>query len=266
MPDFQSVWQSIQAGGVSQLSLGSAALLVFVICAVLVFLRGMLRIMIGSAVIVASVYAGLWAWREAPALAIRYTGEPRQWISIGFPVLAGLLVFLVLRFFIRFVVKPGGGEKRSMGSRFAGLILALFPAALLCLAGAVLVHHFGSVAEIRTYAEKSAGEGQSKAAAFTRDLKKSLEKAIPAAWLTFLDPATDHARLTLAKLIARQENTSSKAEPVKEEPILRAIVVDEKELRALAREKRYGTLLQHPKIDKALADPRVQKAIDRADL
>jgi hypothetical protein len=172
---------------------------------------------------------------------------------------------LLLRLVIRFVVKPGG-EKPTLGSRFAGLFLALIPAALLCLAGALLVHHFGSVAEIRTYAEKSAGEGQSKVAAFTRDLKKSLEKTIPSAWLAFLDPATDHARLTLAKLIARQENTSSKAEPVKEEPILRAIVVDEKELRALAREKRYGTLLQHPKIDKALADPRVQKALDRADL
>jgi hypothetical protein len=265
MADLQSVWNSIQAGGVPQLSLGTAALIVFLVCAVLIFLRGMLRIMIGSAVIAASVYAALWAVREAPSLGIRYTGEPRAWISTGLPICAALLTFFLLRLIIRFVVKPGG-EKRSIGSRFAGLILALFPAALLCLAGAVLVHHFGSVAEIRTYAEKSAGQGQSKVAAFTRDLKKSLEKTIPSAWLAFLDPATDHARLTLAKLIARQENASTKAEPVKEEPILRAIVVDEKELRALAREKRYGTLLQHPKIDKALADPRVQKAIDRADL
>jgi hypothetical protein len=265
MPDFQSVWNSIQAGGVPQLSLGTAALIVFLVCAVLIFLRGMLRIMIGSAVIAASIYAALWAVREAPSLGIRYTGEPRAWISTALPISAGLLTFFLLRLIIRFVVKPGG-EKPTLGSRFAGLFLALIPTALLCLAGALLVHHFGSVAEIRTYAEKSAGEGQSKVAAFTRDLKKSLEKTIPSAWLAFLDPATDHARLTLAKLIARQENTSSKAEPVKEEPILRAIVVDEKELRALAREKRYGTLLQHPKIDKALADPRVQKALDRADL
>jgi uncharacterized membrane protein required for colicin V production len=265
MADIQSVWQSIQASGGAQLSLGSAALIVFLVCAVLVFLRGMLRILIGSAVIAASIYAALWAVREAPAIGIRYTGEPRTWISTALPIVVGLLVFLILRFLIRFVVKPGA-EKPTLGSRFAGLFLALIPAALLCLAGALLVHHFGSVAELRTYAEKSTGEGQSKVASFTRDLKKSLEKAIPSAWLAFLDPATDHARLTLAKLIARQENTSSKAEPPKEEPILRAIVVDEKELRALAREKRYGTLLQHPKIDKALADPKVQKALDRADL
>ncbi|HEY8960869.1 MAG TPA: hypothetical protein VIM57_01600 [Luteolibacter sp.] len=265
MPDFQSVWQSIQASGGAQLSLGSAALIVFLVCAVLVFLRGMLRILIGSAVIAASVYTALWAVREAPAIGIRYTGEPRAWISTALPIVAGLLTFFLLRFLIRFIVKPGG-EKPTVGSRFAGLFLALIPAALLCLAGALLVHHFGSVAELRTYAEKSAGDGQSKIAAFTRDLKKSLEKAIPSAWLAFLDPATDHARLTLAKLIARQENASLKAEVPKEEPILRAIVVDEKELRALAREKRYGTLLQHPKIDKALADPKVQKALDRADL
>jgi len=265
MADLQSVWQSIQAGSVPQLSLGSAALLVFIICAVLVFLRGMLRILIGSAVIAASIYAGLWAVREAPSLGIRYTGEPRAWISTALPIVVGLLTFFVLRFLIRFVVKPGG-EKRTLGSRFAGVFLALIPAALLCLAGALLVHHFGSVAELRTYAERSAGEGQSKAASFTRDLKKSLEKTIPSSWLAFLDPATEHARLALAKLIARQENASAKAEPPKEEPILRAIVVDEKELRALAREKRYGTLLQHPKIDKALADPRVKKALDRADL
>jgi hypothetical protein len=265
MPDFQSVWQSIQASGGAQLSLGSAALVVFIVCAVLVFLRGMLRILIGSAVIAASVYAALWAVREAPSLAIRYTGEPRAWISTALPIVAGLLTFFLLRFLIRFVVKPGG-EKPTLGSRFAGLFLALIPAALLCLAGALLVHHFGSVAELRTYAEKSTSGGQSKVTTFTRDLKKSLEKAVPSSWLAFLDPATDHARLTLAKLIARQENASPKAEPPKEEPILRAIVVDEKELRALAREKRYGTLLQHPKIDKALADPRVQKALDRADL
>jgi len=264
MADIQSVWQSIQASGGAQLSLGSAALIVFLVCAVLVFLRGMLRILIGSAVIAASIYVALWAVREAPSLGIRYTGEPRAWISSTLPIVAGLLTFFLLRFVIRFVVKPGA-EKPTLGSRFAGLFLALIPAALLCLAGALLVHHFGSVAEIRTYAEKSAGEGQSKVVSFTGDLKKSLEKAIPSAWLAFLDPATDHARLTLAKLIARQEN-APKAEPPKEEPILRAIVVDEKELRALAREKRYGTLLQHPKIDKALADPKVQKALDRTDL
>lgn len=265
MADLQSVWQSIQSGGVPQLSLGSAALIVFIVCAVLVFLRGMLRILIGSAVIVASIYVALWAVREAPALGIRYTGEPRPWISTGLPIVVGLLTFLLLRFLIRFVVKPGG-EKRTLGSRFAGVFLALIPAALLCLAGALLVHHFGSIAEIRTYAEKSAGEGQSKVAAFTGDLKKSLEKAIPASVLGFLDPATNQARLQLAKLIAREESAPKAAQPAKEEPILRAIVVDEKELRALAREKRYGTLLQHPKIDKALADPRVQKALDRADL
>jgi len=265
MPDLQSVWQSIQAGGVPQLSLGSAALIVFVVCAVLVFLRGMLRILIGSAVIAASIYAALWAVREAPALGIRYTGEPRAWISTALPVAVGLLTFLVLRFVIRFVVKPGG-EKRTLGSRFAGLFLALIPAALLCLAGALVVHHFGSIAEIRTYAETSAGQGQSAVSSFIRDLKQSLEKAIPSSVLGFLDPATDQARLQLAKWIAREETAAPKAKPAKEEPILRAIVVDEKELRELAREKRYGTLLQHPKIDKALADPRVQKALDRADL
>jgi hypothetical protein len=262
MPDFQSVLDSIRSGSATQLSLGSAALLVFLVCAVLVVARGMLRIVVGAAVIVASVFAGLWMWRAAPGLALRFTGQPQAWFVPVLPFASGLLVFLLLRLLVRFLVRPfGGGENRTWTSRLLAPLFALVPAGLLCLAGAVLIHHFGSLAEIRTYAEKSAGQSQSKAAAFTRDLKTTLEKAVPPAWLEFLNPTFDHARLTLGKLIARQENA-----PAKEEPILRAIVVDEKELRSLAREKRYGTLLQHPKIDKALADPKVQKALDRTDL
>ncbi|MEI7928586.1 MAG: hypothetical protein WCH40_08550, partial [Verrucomicrobiales bacterium] len=99
-------------------------------------------------------------------------------------------------------------------------------------------------------------------------LKASVETAVPASWIKTLDPSGDRARLTLAKLISAsaEDQVPPKALIVLQEPILRAIVVDEKELRGLARDKRFGTLLSHPYLEKALTDPRVKKALDRLDL
>jgi uncharacterized membrane protein required for colicin V production len=260
---------AISLESIPQISLGTAAIAIFVICAALTLMRGLTRIFIGSLVIAASAWVGFWAWQNAPAIGIRFVGKPLPWLSIAWPAIACLLSFVVLRKLVNFIVRPFGKSTETQKSpirRAFGLLFALVPAGLLSLVGAMLLHHAGSVAEVRHYVDASKGDtGYSQL--FT-SLKASVENAIPSAWIRTLDPSTNHARLNLAKLISAsaEDSVPPKATLILEEPILRAIVVDEKELRGLAREKRFGTLLSHPSLDKALNDPRVKKALDRLDL
>ena len=50
------------------------------------------------------------------------------------------------------------------------------------------------------------------------------------------------------------------------EPIPRAIIVDEPVLQKLAREGKFDTLLRHPLLTKALADPKIQKLLHDLNL
>ena len=269
MRDLTAELAAIDLESIPQISLGTAAIVIFVTCAALILMRGLTRIFIGSLVIAASAWVGFWAWQTAPAIGVHYTGTPQPWLSIGWPLVAGLLTFVVLRMLVNFVVRPFGNSAdhpKTPIQRAIGLLFAIVPAGLLCLVGAMLLHHAGSVAEVRHFADAPKGD-TGYAQLFAR-LKSSVESAVPPAWIRMLDPATDRARLNLAKLISAsaRDEVPPKAIVVLEEPVLRAIVVDEKDLRGLAREKRFGTLLSHPALDKALTDPRVKKALDRLDL
>lgn len=269
--DFQHLIDSIQNGTVPQLSLGSAALVIFLVCVVLVFVRGFFRILIGSATIAVSVYIGLWAWRESGAIGIRYTGQSLPWLSIAWPVVAGLLTFVILRLITNFVMKPFGnsdGPGPSFLSRLIRIPFALVPAAILCVTGILLVRHTGDLAELRSYADRTASAKRPEWTKLAEDLKKTVDANIPSDWLARIDPTADKLRLKLAKLITAKAGNEvpPKAIPVLEQPVLKAIIVDEARLKALARDKRYGTLLNHPDLDKALRDPRVQEALRNADL
>jgi hypothetical protein len=269
MRDLIADLAAIDLESLPQISLGTAVIAIFVTCAALILMRGLTRIFIGSLVIAASAWVGFWGWQTAPAIGIHYAGKPLLWLSVGWPLLSGLLTFVVLRMLVNFVVHPFGKSSdvpKSPINRAFGLLFAVVPAGLLCLVGAMLLHHAGSIAEVRHYADAPQGDtGYSKLIA---SLKASVETAVPASWIKTLDPSGDRARLTLAKLISAsaEEQVPPKALIVLQEPILRAIVVDEKELRGLARDKRFGTLLSHPYLEKALTDPRVKKALDRLDL
>lgn len=269
MRDLMAELAAIDLESIPQISLGTAAIAIFVTCAALILMRGLTRIFIGSLVIAASAWVGFWAWQTAPAIGIHYAGKPLPWLSIGWPAVSGLLTFVVLRMLVNFVVRPFGKASdtpKSPVKRAFSLLFAVVPAGLLCLVGAMLLHHAGSIAEVRHYADAPKGDtGYSQLFA---KLKSSVENAIPPAWIKALDPSGDRSRLNLAKLISAsaEDEVPPKAIVVLEEPVLRAIVVEEKELRGLAREKRFGTLLSHPYLDKALTDPRVKKALDRLDL
>ncbi|MFD0894864.1 CvpA family protein [Luteolibacter ambystomatis] len=270
--DFQNFIDSIRNSGVPQLSLGTAALVIFIICAVMAAARGIFRILLGSLTLAAAVYVGLWAWRESPTIAIRYTGKPIPWLDIAWPVAAGLITFIVLRLITNFIAKPfsgGEGSKPSFLGRLLAIPLSLVPASLICAAGIMLVNHVGNLGELRSFADRGNATKRPEWAKISEDLKKTITANIPADWMAKLDELTqDRPRLTLAKLITAKAGNEvpPKAIPVVEGPVLKAIAVDEKRLETLAKDKHYGALLNHPAVNRALNDPKVRQALKEVDL
>ena len=251
------------------LSLGTAALAIFAVCAGFVLLRGMTRMIIGTVILAFSTWIGFRVWQQAPSLSIDWTGKSLPWITTGAPLTAFLIAFFLLRKIVKIIVKPFGKSSeattpRSLVVKVAMLLFALVPTSLIWLIGAALVHHQGSVAEVRSYSETSRGIAENKTDSFTEHLKSTIESALPTAWITTLDPLTQPSRIALAKLIAaRSASPTSKPaiDPHTGKPIPRAIIVDDPELQTLAREGKFGTLLRHPLLTKALADPKTQKLL-----
>jgi hypothetical protein len=252
---------------IPQISLGTAALVIFLICAAFVMLRGLTRMIVGTLVLGLSTWSAFLVWQMAPGWSFEWFGKSIGLITTGFPIAAFLISVFLLRKLARSIVRPFGGpsaEERKNSSVVVRLsirlLLALVPTTLICLIGATLVHHTGSIAEVRAFAEKAPGVDGGAPARHTHSLKSSVEALLPDSWLRFLDPLADPSRLALAKLIAAQ--TDSPLEPVIDPhtglPIPRAIIVPEPELQNLAREGKFGTLLRHPLLTKALEDPKIK--------
>ena len=249
---------------IPQISLGTAALVIFAVCAGFVLLRGMTRMIVGTVVLSVSAWISFLVWQQAPTLSIEWTGQSLAWITNGLPIAA----FLVAFFFIRKIFRPFGKspaeeKPRSITKLAFLLLLALIPTSLLWIIGATIVHHNGSIAEVRAYSEKPIGNHEAKPNGFSQKLKSSVEAAIPASWLKALDPLTEPSRLALAKLITAQAGSPLKPviNPQTGKPIPRAIIVSDPELQNLARDGNYGTLLRHPLLTQALADPKVKKLL-----
>ncbi len=258
---------------IPQISLGTAALVIFAVCAGFVLLRGMTRMIVGTVVLSLSAWIGFRVWQQAPTLSIEWTGQSPAWITNGLPAAAFLVSFFILRKIAKAIVRPFGKspaeeKPRSIIKLAFLLLLALVPTSLLWIIGATIIHHNGSVAEVRAYSEKSIGIPETTPDGFSQKLKSSVEAAIPASWLKALDPLADPSRLALAKLITAQSDSSLKPviNPQTGKPIPRAIIVNDPELQNLAREGNYGTLLRHPLLTKALADPKIQKLLHDINL
>jgi len=253
---------------IPQLSLGTAALIIFAVCASFVALRGMTRMIIGTVVLSISAWIGFQIWQQAPTLSIEWTGRSQSWITNGLPFAAFFVSFFLIRKIAKTIARPFGKKDEEEKPRSAirtafCLLLALIPTSLIWLVGATLVHHNGSIAEVRAYSEKSIGIGETTPDAFSQRLKSAVEAAVPESWLKALDPVTEPSRITLAKLIAAQSDSPLKPviDPRTGKPIPRAIIVDNPELQNLAREGNFGTLLRHPLLTKALADPKLKKLL-----
>ncbi|MEX1048554.1 MAG: hypothetical protein WED15_03435 [Akkermansiaceae bacterium] len=246
---------------IPQLSLGTAALAIFALCAGFVLLRGMTRMIIGTLVLGLSAWAGFLVWQLAPGLAVDLTGKSTQWITTGLPAAASVAVFFLLRKMSQLIASPFGAPSPSRPPRSAfgvafRLLLAIIPTALIWLIGAAVVHHRGSIDEVRAASEKSENPQET----FSQRVKSALDATFPPAWIEKLDPHAAPSRLALAKLITAQSDTppAPAIDPGTGRPIPRAIIVDDPELQNLAREGNFGTLLRHPLLTKALEDPKIQ--------
>jgi hypothetical protein len=128
---------------------------------------------------------------------------------------------------------------------------------------AIMANHAAAVADVRASSAKAGGLPDAAPASFSQRLRSAVETNVPEKWLRMLDPFTDPSRLALAKLIAAQSESplTPVINPETGKPIPRAIIVDDPALQILAREGKFDTLLRHPLLTKALADPAVKKIL-----
>ena len=255
---------------IPQISLGTAALVIFAACAGFVLLRGITRMLVGTVVLGLAAAAGIYAWQIAPEISVDLTGKPRGWLTYGLPAVTFLVALFGIRKITHLIASPfassAGDSRHRSATRLAlRLLLALIPTSLIWLIGATLVHHNGSVAEVRAYSEHS---GDTSSDSFSRKLKSSVQAALPASWLHALDPTADPSRVNLAKLIAARSGQPLEPiiDPRTGQPIPRAIIVDDPELQTLARDGDFGTLLRHPLLTKALEDPKIKSLLKDLNL
>lgn len=249
-----------------EISLGTAALIIFGLCAGYMFIRGLARTFVNTAFLVISAWVGFRVWQQAPSLAISWFGQPSELIATGLPIVAFLASLLVLRKIIKFFRAPVPKTAEDIAPKSSGqlvfrLLVTIIPAALLCLTVATLVHHASSVAEIRNSAEF--GTSSPPSPSLAERLKNSISVAIPQSLMDKLDPLTAQPRLRLAKMIAASPDKPLEPvlDPETGRPHPRAIIVDDPELMNLAKEGRFSTLLRHPLLSEALKDPLTRQAL-----
>jgi hypothetical protein len=247
-----------------QISLGTAALIIFGLCAGYMIIRGLARTILNAACLTASAWVGFRVWLQAPSLAIAWFGKSSEIVTAGLAVLAFIIAFVLLRRIIRFFLSPapksmGDAAPKSPGQLVFRLVATLIPAALLCLTAATLIHHFGSIAEIRG----SSQSGANPAPGLAERLKNSLSAAVPPKLMDWLDPTTTGPRIKLAKMIAASPDKPLEPviDPSTGRPYPRAIIVDDPDLVNLAHEGNFSTLLRHPLLSDALKDPRIRQAL-----
>lgn len=252
---------------IPHLSLGASLLIIFLICVGLVLLRGMARILIGSIIVAASAWVASATWQLSPTLCYELLGKSDGILVLILPVIAFTLSFWFLIKAVRFLLRPlemfQSGE-RPKTSIVTGLFVAVIPTIVLFLIAASLIHHFGTVEEVRSYAKSSHLEKSSPTQGYLHSFKSSLVSILPDSWIRKLDPMTDPDRVKAAKLVTQRShsNPTPIIDPETGEPYPRAIIVDDPELQNLARQGKFGALIRHPLLTKALDEPSVQKILE----
>lgn len=249
-----------------EISLGTAALIIFGLCAGYMFLRGLARTFVNTASLILSAWVGFRVWQQAPALTIELKLGTSEFVTTAIPVIAFFATLIVLRKIVKFFRAPvpqasEDAAPRSSKGLFFRLLVTIIPAALLCITVATLIHHVSSVAEIRNSAEF--GTSSPPSPSLAERLKNSISVAIPRSLMDKLDPLTAQPRLQLAKMIAASPDKPLKPviDPETGRPYPRAIIVDDPELLDLAKEGRFSTLLRHPLLSEALKDPLIRQAL-----
>ncbi|MFC7338883.1 hypothetical protein ACFQY0_16930 [Haloferula chungangensis] len=269
-----SILSALNLDSIPEFSLGTAALLIFGAIASLAVLRGLLRILWGTTILCLAGLASFYAWQHAHSLALQWFKQEPSWFPIALPLLTFLASFFLLRAIGRFVARPLGEPNAEIAEKnrrspirwVITLFLSLIPTCLIWFAGATLLRHAGSVAEVKTYAENLAKEPVSKQTAYLAKLKNDIEAAIPSDWFSKVDPLTSELRLTLAKLISSADDPAPKAVAVLEEPEMKALILSDPELRQLARDGRYSDILRDPRLDRMLENDNLREVLQDLDL
>jgi len=253
-----------------QISLGTAAVLIFATFMAYVLLRGVGRLMVGTAMLTASAILGFLTWQKAPEISIAVLNKSVGFITTGLPIVVFVASFIVLRIALKWVANPfGGGEdeeikdRRGLSKSRVVVLLgfALIPTLVVMIIAAGIIHHTASVQELRQTLDAKAGQAPS----YAQQLKGTIEAVVPERLLKAMDPFAEKSRMALAKLLTRQQKESElepAIDPETGKVIPRAIIVEDAELERLAREQKYGALLRHPALTKALNDPQVRKLVD----
>jgi uncharacterized membrane protein required for colicin V production len=255
---------------IPDISLGTAALIIVAACALIAAVRGLARLFLGVFLLAAAVLAGFWMWQFGPALARQWIDPPPPWLASLIAVATGVGTFFGLRWILRVLTDPLGrkkaqsdDEKPTTIRRAIGVLVSVVPAAIVLFVIAAVLRHAGSISELRTFAETRAGTASEPVPSFLARLKGSIESSIPSSWFQLVDPLTDEARLALAKWIAIGPHTPPEpvVDPDTGQPVPRAALVEDEELRELARRGRYSEILRDPRIDAALEDPATRRAV-----
>jgi hypothetical protein len=253
------------------INLTTVALAIFVICAGFVLVRGALRIALGSLILSFSAWLAFRVWQVTPSLCNDWFHQPLPWLTTAAPAAAFIVSFLIGRFVVKILASPFQKQNQerkplTLMRLISAALFTLIPTGLIGSIAALFLNHAGSLEEIKNAAIPSAIAGSSLV---PNALKASIGKIIPAAWLQMLDPQSDPSRVALAKLIASQAERAKKPaviDPVTGEPIPRAIIINDPALQTLVRSGDFNSLLNHPLLTRALADPQVQQALKNLKL
>lgn len=260
------------AAALPQLSLGTAAVLIFGLFLTYVLLRGVGKLMVGTAMLAGSALLGFLTWQKAPEVSIAVFNKSVGFITTGLPILVFVLTFVLLRLAMQWVANPFGSDKpreRDSGrgrltmAKLGSLAgVALIPTLLLSVIAIGAIHHTASVHELRQQADPSSHPEKT----YAQQLKDSIEAVVPRSVLDAIDPFAERSRLALAKWVTQKAANKKELEPAIDpetgEIIPRAIIVEDAELERLARERKFGTLLRHPVITRALEDPKVRRLVN----
>ena len=261
-----------------QISLGTAAVLIFAAFLTYVLLRGVFKLMVGTAMLAASAFLGYLTWLKAPEISIAVFNKSVGIITTGLPIVVFIGSFIVLRIALKWIANPFGSDDKQPAKDRRGLSklkvlsllgFALVPTLMVLMILAGILHHTASVHDLRQEVDPEGNPNPT----YAQQLKSTIEAVIPERLLNFLDPYAEQSRLALAKLVSRQQK-EPELEPGMEgylppahdpetgKVIPRAIIVEDAELERLARERNFGALLRHPALTKALDNPEVRKLID----
>ena len=259
-----------QATALPEISLGTAAVVIFLGCLCFVMIRGISRLLVGTAVLTVSALFGYFVWQKAPELSIDWFGRSVGYITTGLPIAVFIVAFVIIRLALKWVATPFGiGRSKDKAPSKGGipvfkmsilLAIALIPTFVVMLIAIGIIHHTATINELRHYADDT---GPATSTPFIQQLNQSIEATVPESLLNTMDPFAERSRLALAKWITRQSKPDLEPviDPETGKPIPRAIIVEEPELEKLAREQKFGTLLRHPVITKALEDPDIRRLL-----